>query len=107
MRYLPVIIASLYATVARAQGFKLDSPITGVKTLGDLIDKVSANLIQIAIPIAVLMYIWAGITFMTSQWNPDGISKAKKIMLYTTIGFVIILIGRGFVDLIGSFLGLG
>lgn len=85
--------------------FEIINPL-GVKDIGGVIDLVTENLLTIAIPIAVLMYIWAGIQFTISQGNPAGITKAKNIMLYTSIGLAIILIGSGFVDLIKSILNL-
>jgi hypothetical protein len=108
MHYLiPAIMGMLPAATARAQSFEVTSPVRSINDLGDLIDVVTRNLLEIAIPIAVLMYIWAGIKYMTSRGNPDGIKKAHDIMLYTTIGLVILLIGSGFVTLIQSILELG
>ena len=96
-----------YAQTAYAQGFRLESPVKSVSDLGDLIDLVTGNLLQIAIPIAVLMYIWAGIQFMISRGNSAGVQKGKNIMLWTSVGLAILLIGSGFVSLIQSIINLG
>ena len=82
-------------------------PPGGYETLIDLVKAIGRFLLQIAIPIAVIIIIWAGLLFLTSQGNKDQIAKAKKALLYAGIGLVIILIGQGFVTLIQSILNLG
>ncbi|HXV27298.1 MAG TPA: hypothetical protein VD862_04740 [Candidatus Paceibacterota bacterium] len=103
-----VAISFLLPAIARAQSFKLTNPLGGnAQDVGDLIDLVAQNLLRVAIPIAILMYIYAGIRFIVSRGNPAGTTQAKNIMWYTSIGLAIILIGGGFVDLIQSILNLG
>ena len=80
---------------------------TKSKSLEGLIDAISAKILQIAIPIAVIIIIWIGIQFFLSQGNPEKVGSAKKALWYTIIGLTIILIGRGFVSLIESILNLG
>lgn len=83
------------------------TPPTQVRTLTDLARAVARFLLQIAIPIVIIIIIYAGLLFLTSQGNKDQIAKAKKALLYAVIGLAIILIGQGFVTLIQSILNLG
>jgi len=53
------------------------------------------------------MIILAGIMFLISRGEPNKIQTAKKILLYAVIGLAVILIGKGFVDLINSIIELG
>ena len=101
-------IALMTPAIAVAQGFNLKNvnPITGVQDLDDVVSLVALRLLGIAIPIASLMYIYAGILYITAAGKPDKITKAKEIFKWTTIGITIILIGGGFVDLIRSVLSL-
>jgi hypothetical protein len=100
-----ILVATLLLVVpAHAQSLDIENPISGTSDFGDVIDLIADNLVTIAIPIGVLMYLWAGVLYITAGANPGNISKAKSIMLYTTIGLVIIFIGSGFVTLIESFI---
>jgi hypothetical protein len=89
-----------------ATSFKIDNPV-GVSTFQELIGKVSQGLLTIAIPIAVIMYVWAGVLYLTAGANPSNVGKAKNVLWYTTIGLVVIFIGGGFVNLIQSVINAG
>ena len=42
--------------------------------------------------LAVIMIIYGGITYVTSAGNDEAVGKAKKIILYSVIGIVVILL---------------
>ena len=73
----------------------------------DLARAIARFLLQIAIPIVVIIIIYAGVLFLISQGNKDKIVQARKTLLYAVIGLAIILIGQGFVTLVRSILDLG
>lgn len=84
-----------------ADQYTIPNPI-GVSDLGQLLQRVVDALFDLAIPIAVGLYIYAGILYLTAGATPANAIKARKILLTTTIGLVVIFIGGGFVDLIRS-----
>ncbi len=86
--------------------FNIENPITA-ESLVDLAKAIGKFLFQIAIPIAVIVIIYAGLLFLTSRGNEKQIATAKKALLYAVIGLAIILIGQGFFTLIKSILNLG
>ena len=114
---MKIIFALLLLTIlvvpitspAVAQDFNLrdSNPIDNVDDIGDVVKKISDSLFGIAIPIAALMYIWAGVKMMLSRGKPEAYQEAGRIVLYTSIGLAIILIGEGFVSLIKSIISLG
>lgn len=106
---LMILTLLLVAAPALAQDFNLGdvNPISGVNDLDDVVNNVAKGLLGVAIPIAVLMYIYAGVLYITAGAKPQNVQKAKNVLLYTSIGLAIILIGGGFVDLIISILNLG
>ena len=57
--------------------------------------------------IAVLMIIWGGIVYMTSNGNPEKTDQAKKILLYTIIGVVIVTATWGLISLAASLIKIG
>lgn len=41
--------------------------------------------------ISLVLYIWAGILWMSSAGNAERVTKAKQIMLWTTLGVAVML----------------
>ena len=87
-------------------GFKITSPWAGVNNIFDLLDKITDFLLNVSVPIAVILIIYAGVLFLTSAGNTARIGQAKNILWYTILGFAVILIGKGFYLLIESILNL-
>jgi len=58
--------------------------------------------IRLGFALAVLMMIYAGIKYLTSQGNQTQVNDAKEIILGAIIGFTMLLL----IDLILRFLGI-
>ena len=87
--------------------FQIPNPLGGnITTLTNLIDVIATWIFNISIPIVVIMIIYSGIIFLTSQGNPGKVQQAKGILWYALVGLAIVLIGRGFVELVNSILNL-
>ena len=86
--------------------FEIPNPIQA-ESLVDLAKAIGKFLFQIAIPIAVIVIIYAGILFLTSGGDKEKVTTARKALWYAVIGLAIILIGQGFFTLIKSILDLG
>lgn len=78
---------------------KLESPIEH-KNFGDLIDAIIKFIFNIALALAPLLIVIGGFYFVTAAGDPSKIETGKRIILYTLIGFLIILISRGLVEVI-------
>jgi len=63
-------------------------------------------MIYIAIPIAVLVIIFAGVILLTSGGVKTKIDLGKKMLTWAIVGLAIILIGKGFITLIVSVINL-
>ena len=87
-------------------GYNYQNPWPDVKSIFDLINKVTNLMIEFAIPIAVALIIYAGIMFLTSAGDTGRINKAKTALRYTILGFGVLLIGKGFFLLVQSILNL-
>jgi hypothetical protein len=90
----------------KAETYEIINPLEA-KTFQGLLESLTGAIREIAIVIAGVMYVWAGVQLLTSQGKPEKVTSAKKLLWYTTIGLVIILIGSGFIDLIKSILEAG
>lgn len=58
---------------------------------GKLIQRVITFMIGIAIPIATLLFAWAGILYFSSGANPGNKDRAKQIFVDAFVGFLIAL----------------
>ncbi|MFH1780625.1 MAG: pilin [Candidatus Nealsonbacteria bacterium] len=71
----------------------------------DLIDAIVSFLFNLSLVVAPIMLVIAGILYVTSAVNPKQIETAKNIILYTIIGFSVILLASGLVKVLQSLLG--
>lgn len=83
----------------------LDNPI-GIDTFEELVDVIGTWIFNLAIPIAVIVIIYAGFLMLTAGGNPAKFKKGTEALKYAVIGIAVVLIGRGFVTLIESILSL-
>ena len=89
-----------------ARTYTITNPLSA-NNLQDVLNSRTGRFMEIVIPIAVIMYVWAGVNLLIAAGRPEYINRAKTIFRYTTIGLVVIFIGGGFVDLIRSILNAG
>lgn len=86
--------------------FEIKNPLK-IESFLEFFSAITVWLTNIAIPIAVILIVYAGILFLTAGAVPANITKARTILTYVVVGLAIILIGRGFITLIESVLNLG
>ena len=81
----------------------IENPID-TDTFQELINNIITFIWWIALALLPLMIVVAGFYFVTAAGDPAKVEKAKGIILYTVIGFIIILLARGFVELLRTIL---
>lgn len=75
------------------------------ENLTDIINNILTVLFNFALVLTPLMVVVAGIMFVTAGGSPDRVSTAKQILLWTAVGFVIILLARGLIVVIRAIIG--
>lgn len=70
-----------------------------------IISNVLTLLFNFAIVLAPLMAVIAGILFVSAGGNPAQITRAKQILIWTLVGFVIILLSRGLIAVLQAVIG--
>jgi len=73
--------------------------------LAGIVDSILTVLFNFAIILAPLMIVIAGIMFVTAAGNPDQVSRAKRILLWTGVGFIVILLARGLIVVLQRAIG--
>jgi len=75
------------------------------KSVECLVEAIIIFLMKLAIPVATIMFVIAGGIFVTSAGNPEKFKLAKRVMIYTAIGFAVILVASGLIRVLQSLLG--
>lgn len=88
-----LIILSIYLVInltapCFAAG-KLPNPL-GITDVPTLIGRIISGAIGIVGSLALLMFIYGGITWMTSGGNEEKIKKGQKIIVWAVFGLVVI-----------------
>lgn len=63
-------------------------------TVFELLDALLAALILIVFPIVVLLIVYTGFLFVTAQGNSSKLDAAKKALLWTIVGALVVLGSR-------------
>lgn len=73
----------------------------------DLINGIIDFIFRLSLAVVPLMIVIAGVIFITGAGDTGKIQQAKNIILYTIIGFVIILLAKSITTIIRDILGVG
>lgn len=101
-----VAFTILPAALAAGPAITLENPLGDCKDLGCPAAAVADFLFTIAIPISGILILWGGFQMMTAAGNSERISQGKKTILWTVIGFAIVLIAGSVAKLIQNFFGV-
>ena len=101
---LVLVGAALPVLALAATDFSIPNPLGPRENVGDIIQMVSDGLLQVAIPVAVIMIVWAGFNLLTSRGDPAKVKRGKDILTWTVVGLAIIFLSSGLVDFIRSIL---
>lgn len=82
----------------------IQNPICA-ETFEELIEAIINLLFYIAIVATPVLLLIAGLLFVVAGGNPEIINRAKRIILWTIIGFAIVLLSKSFIVIIKVLLG--
>ncbi len=91
----------LTSGVAVAAENLIDPPGPGTITIigpGGVLDRITNVMFVVAMAVAVIFFIIAGYLFIMAQGEPEKFETAKKTVLYTGIGVIIVLCAKGLVS---------
>ena len=75
-------------------------------TIIEVVESLTSFVFTLGIVLAPLVFLIGGFVFLTSGGDTNKVQKGKDIMIYAVIGFVIILLVKGLVELIKNALGV-
>lgn len=79
-------------------------PVTCATDLIMLLHEIINGMISLAIPITVIMIIWAAVLYITSRG--ENVQKATKAVIWAALGFGLLLIASGIISVIQEFFGV-
>ncbi|MBI2577519.1 MAG: choice-of-anchor D domain-containing protein, partial [Candidatus Wildermuthbacteria bacterium] len=85
---------------------RFKNPLGEGTTFTGLITKIVEFLITLALIILPIIIVWGGLMFLTAAGEPAKIQKAKQILTYSVIGFVIMLLSRAVIEFVQNLLGV-
>jgi hypothetical protein len=96
-KILPFLVLLILPTLVSATDeIRINNPLS-FNTFGEFLDAIINFLFNISLFLAPLMIIVGAFHFVTSEGNTEQIDTAKKIIRYTLIGFLIILLAKGLI----------
>ena len=87
-----------------ATGLFMPNPFGETSDIGTLLSNIINFLIILAIPITAILIVYAGYLYITSAGNEDKVKTAQKTLIWTLVGFAIILIASSVPAIIQEFL---
>jgi hypothetical protein len=85
-------------------GICIENPINAC-SFEDLVNNIIDFIFYIALALTPLMIIFGAFFLLTAGEDPKRVETGKNIILYTLIGFTIILLAKGLVALIRGIMG--
>lgn len=85
------------------QTIELPNPL-GVSDINGLINTIIDGLIIFATPVAAAMVLWAAYLFMSSGGDTKKLTEARSALLWTVVGYAILLLAKGIGLIIQNFL---
>jgi len=75
----------------------------GNKGVTEILDDIVDFLLAVAIPLTVIVTVWAGFLFMTAGGSEDKVRTAKRAITYVVIGAAILILSKGITSVLISF----
>ena len=83
----------------------IENPLVGIDSLEELMNRIVNFVFIIALSVVPALYVIGGFMMVTSAGDATKFGKGMKMLLYTSIGLVIILLSRGIVALLQNIMG--
>ena|SRR3989338_1834578 len=80
------------------------NPLTTAK-FTDVVDRILNILFFVAIAVAPVMILVAGFKFLTGGGSPETLKGARTMLIWTGVGFGIILLSKGIVVILRGVIG--
>ena len=80
--------------------------ITYAATLEGMAASAAQTALKVASGVVVVMWVVAGIIFLSAAGDPGKLSSAKTALIAAVIGTVVVIVANGAVGLVGGIFGI-
>ena len=103
---LVIFTILIVSSIGLCSAQKLDNPLGSENMkIPDLIGKIINGALGIVGSLALLMFIYVGLTWMTSGGNDEKVKKGKQILVWAVFGIVTIFTSYSILNLVFEILG--
>ena len=102
---LILLALALPVIVSADEIIRIENPITAT-SFESVIDNAIDFVFKIAIVLAPLMVVIGGFLLLTAGGNISQVGRAKSLLLWTAIGFLVVLLSKGILAIIDKILGV-
>jgi len=99
-----VVFTLLIPNVSLA--IEIDNPLGPDSDFTTIVDRIIELTFTISVVVAPLMIALGALLFATAGGSVERVSQAKKIIIWTIIGFVVVLLARGIIEIVRNIFGL-
>lgn len=85
------LIAIAYSPIAFAQDSYADAEPFTLQNFVNIVEEIRNFMMGVGIVLIVVIFIWSGITFLTSNGDPEKVSQAKQRLTWAIVGAAIVL----------------
>jgi hypothetical protein len=102
--FFVVLIGLFLANFVLADKIEIPNPL-GKKDIKGVITGILKEVLKVIWAGGFLMLVIAGIIFIYSGGNPEGVNKAKKCLIYAILGIIIATLGQDLANYLGGEFG--
>lgn len=104
-KYLSLILLIIILVPLTVEAVTIENPLAA-DNFQELVDDLINIIFYLAIAVAPIMFIVAGFYFITAAGEPEKIQTAKKMILWTLVGLLVIMSAKGLIMLFGEVFGV-
>lgn len=104
-KYFILLLLIVILVPSTTKAVTINNPLAA-DSFAELIDAVIDIIFYFSIAIAPIMFIIAGFYFVTAIDQPERIETAKKMILWTLIGLLVVISAKGLIMLFGEIFGV-
>lgn len=101
-----LLIALLSIAPMAAQAQSLTNPL-GTVDIPTIVGRLISAILGITGALALLMFVWGGVQWLTSGGAPDKVKKGKDTLIWATVGLAVIIMAYALVSAIVGALTVG
>jgi len=76
-------------------------------TIQGMVDAAVQTTLYIASGIVVILWVVTGVLFLSAQGDPTKLTSAKKALIASVAGTILVIVASGAIALVGGAFGLG